>query len=121
MKKLLLIVFLIIVFPLVCLADSTVQFTWNPNSESDLAGYNLYQTDTSGNYVIGVDIPADSIPVGTETSTITVKDGTWFWVLTAFDIAGNESGPSNEVTATLDSIAPGEPVLNVTVTVTIIR
>ena len=107
MKKLLLA---LVAFFFMCgmgYAASNVTLVWDANSESDLAGYKLYQSNTSGNYT---SIPVMTIPAGTETANLLdVPDGTYFWVLTAYDISGNESGPSNEVTASLDSTAPEPP------------
>ena len=122
MKKLLLVVCMILGLTIPCWAGSTVVFSWNANLESDLKEYRLYQAEASGNYVLGVDSPVAIIPAGTVTSTlIDVADGHKYWVLTAVDLAGNESGKSNEVNAVLDSIAPGAPgglnVVTVTVTV----
>lgn len=116
-KSLLTILFLL--FSTIAWADSNVTFTWQPNSESDLKEYRLYQSDTSGDYVPGVDIPVAVIPVGTETVSINVDDGVWYWILTAIDEHDNESDKSNEVTASLDSIAPEAPTLNVVITVTV--
>lgn len=91
-------------------AASNVTFEWDPNSETDLAGYRLYQSQTSGQYTFGDGNQVATIAAGTETVTITnVTDGTYYWVLTAYDDNGNESGPSNEVTDTLDSTAPEPP------------
>ncbi len=96
----------------IAVADNSVAFTWDANPESDLAGYRLYQTDTAGVYVYGESFAVEEIPAGTETVTITgVSDGTMFWVLTAYDTEGNESGPSNEVSAILDSTPPGAPTI----------
>ena len=88
-----------------------VNLKWDANSESDLAGYRIYQSQTSGAYgAFSAEILA-----GTETVTLTdIPDGTYFWVLTAYDTNNNESGYSNEVTATLDGTAPGAP-LNFTI------
>lgn len=100
-------------------ADSTVKFKWDSNFESDLAGYNLYQSDVSMNYTPGVDKPVAVIPAGTETLTLdNVSDGHKFWVLTAFDLHGNESEISNEVNVVLDTLAPGVPTLEITVITT---
>ena len=87
-----------------------VVFEWDANSEEDLAGYRLYQTTTSGSYEYGVDKAIGDIPAGTETFTHSMNvDGTFFWVATAYDTAGNESGPSNEVTATINFKPPAPP------------
>jgi len=107
MKKLL---FGVIAFFFMCgmaCAASNVTFEWDANSESDLAGYRLYQSQVSGSYT---DVPVVTIPAGTETTTLLdVPDGTYFWVLTAYDTNENESGPSNEVTKTIDSTPPEPP------------
>lgn len=110
MKKLFLT--LILFFSLVSLTfagTSNVTFEWNANNEPDLAGYKLYQSTTSGIYIFGLSNEVLNIPAGTATGTINVIDGIWFWVLTAYDTEGNESGPSNEVTMTLDATGPDAP------------
>jgi hypothetical protein len=84
-----------------------VIFEWDANSESNLAGYRMYQTDTPGQYTFGVEHAIGVIPAGTETFThVMAVDGTFFWVATAYDTEGRESGPSNEVTATV-AFGPG--------------
>ena len=121
MKKISLILLgLVFLLSTTVFAGSTVTFSWEPNSESDLAGYKLYQSDTSGNYVIGVDKPIADIEAGTEIVTITdISDGHKYWILTAYDFHKNESGPSNEVSKLLDSTPPKAPVLKVIVIVEI--
>lgn len=102
----------------VCQAASNVTFEWDANSETDLAGYRLYQSQISGAYTFGDGNQVATILTGTETITITnTDDGIYFWVLTAYDTDGNESGASNEVTANLDTLAPGAPA---TLVITII-
>jgi fibronectin type 3 domain-containing protein len=105
MKKLL-ICLLIILWATVASAASSVTFEWDANPENDLAGYRLYQSNQSGVYG---QTPISVIPAGTETVVLDISDGTYFWVLTAFDDNGNESTHSNEVTKSLDSIPPGAP------------
>lgn len=86
-------------------------FKWDANTEKDLTGYRLYRSDKSGEYVYGKDKAIATIPAGTET--VKVKDlKPGYFVLTAFDTLGNESGPSVE----LESLAPIDPS-NVTITV----
>lgn len=77
-----------------------VRFVWDPNTETDLAGYRLYQ----GNELLG---PA--IPAGTETATREIGAGDHVFSLTAIDLSGNESGKSAPVTLSLDEIPPGVP------------
>lgn len=87
-----------------------VVFEWDPNSEEDLAGYRLYQSVTPGQYVFGEENATGSIPAGTETFTLqTQEDGTFYWVVTAYDTSGNESGPSNEVSADINFKPPAPP------------
>lgn len=94
-------------------AATNLTFQCDKNTEPDLAGYNVYRSDTSGDYtdVTPLNFPIASLadpdnPSFTEES---VPDGTWFWVATAYDIYGNESVYSDELTETLDTTAPGPP------------
>ena len=107
MKRILLFVLAVLFLATSAFAASDVTFEWNANSEADLAGYRLYQSTQSGTYVGN---PVATIAEGTETVTLTdVPDGTWYWVLTAYDTNDNESEYSNEVTASLDTEAPAPP------------
>jgi len=74
---------------------SSATLTWDPNTESDLAGYKVYRATASGAY---------GAPLATLQGNVTsyVAAGlqagtTYFFVLTAYDSTGNESSMSNEV------------------------
>ncbi len=86
---------------------ATVQVTWNPNTEPDLAGYRLYVGEVSGQY-------GEPIDVGNVTGhvmEITPQYGaTYSFAVTAYDTSGNESGYSDEATCFVpDSRAPEKP------------
>ena len=88
----------------------TATLSWDSNTEADLAGYRVYQSQVSGLYngLPVADIP--SVAIGTPTFQISAlkEDQTYFWVITAYDTSGNESGFSNEVTKTI-SVPPNAP------------
>lgn len=107
MRKLILILVLIL-FPVLCFAASDVTLEWDLNTEQDMAGYRVYQSASPG-IVPAPGLKVGEIPHPTNTYTFIVQDGTWYWVVTAYDTENNESGPSNEVTATLDTEAPTPP------------
>jgi len=110
MKKILAVLAMVLMFAGTAFADSEITFEWDANSEGDLVGYRLYQSDTSGSYTFGDGNQVATITAGTEIVTITgITDGTYFWVLTAYDTNENESGPSNEVTKTIDNTPPAPP------------
>lgn len=126
MKKLILTLLACLLLAGMAYADNSVTFKWDKNTETDLAGYRLYQSPTPDGQVVGVDIPIDIAPEAglydhgivpdleptKDAYTLTsVPDGVWYWILTAYDTQGNESGKSNEVSATLDSIPPGVPTI----------
>jgi len=91
----------------VAFAQSNVTIAWTAREELDLAGYEVFQRLQDGVY--DYDAPAATIQVGTETATLLeVPDGTYFWMLRAFDQAGNRGIDSAEVTASLDTVAPGQ-------------
>ena len=107
------ILFFVIAFFLMVTSSAfamDIGFEWDPNSESDLAGYRLYQSAISGTYNLGVGNEVMDISAGTETCTLVgVTDGQWYWVLTAYDSNGNESSVSNEVSKAVDETAPAPP------------
>ncbi|HSF66349.1 MAG TPA: hypothetical protein VLA67_02865 [Nitrospiraceae bacterium] len=79
--------------------------TWNPNSESDLAGYRIYRcsqqlcTRTSGRASLLATLgKVTSFNMGTPAEIT-------YYFATAYDFRNNESGPSNLATF----IPPGSP------------
>ena len=100
---------------------ANVTFTWDANTETDLAKYKLYQAETVGGpytkaQVVGegnlkaIIMLGDLADVANPEYTLTdVADGRHYWVLTAADLTNLESGFSNEVTTIIDSTPPGPP------------
>ena len=85
---------------------TTVTMMWDPSPESDLAGYRIYQSKISGGpYARIGQIQVMAVP---EFTTGTLANGTYFWVVTAYNTAGMESGYSNEVSKTI-ATAPAPP------------
>jgi fibronectin type 3 domain-containing protein len=80
-------------------SSSSATLTWNANTESDLAGYKVYRATASGAY---------GAPIATVLRNVTTYQAiglqfgtTYFFVVTAFDVAGNESAYSNEVSKSI--------------------
>jgi len=72
------------------------QLAWNPNTESDLAGYRVYYGTASRTY-------GTPVNVGNVTScplTGLSPGVTYYLAVTAYDTQNNESGFSNEVSYT---------------------
>lgn len=93
---------------------ATVTLGWEPNSESDLAGYKLYYGNsprTQAPYTQAVVINDKAAT----TWQITLDPGVYYFALTAYDTSGNESGYSAEVSAEISHQSPpgkpGKPVL----------
>ena len=104
-NKIMLIV-IIMLLPAIAFA-ATVQVTWNPNTEPDLAGYRLYVGEASGQY-------GEPVDVGNVTGhvmEITPQHGaTYYFALTAYDTSGNESGYSDEASCFIpDGVKPEKP------------
>jgi fibronectin type 3 domain-containing protein len=77
--------------------SAQVTLAWDPNTDSDTAGYKLYYGEASGSY-------SQVIDVGDTTSyTVTnlTNGNTYYFTSTAYDATGNESEHSNEVIKTL--------------------
>jgi uncharacterized repeat protein (TIGR01451 family) len=90
-------------------ADSVVTLVWDANAESDLAGYLVKYGPSPGFYTT-------TLPVG--VATIYTVSGlspgtTYYFVVHAYDLAGNISLPSNEIAAVPQTVVG--PVLAVSV------
>ena len=70
-----------------------VTLAWNPNQESDLAGYKIHYGTASGSYSVHMDVQR----VTTYTLTGLTAGQTYYFATTAYDTSGNESSYSNEV------------------------
>ena len=130
MKKLF---FVLLIFVLIAaLAAPTwagnkqLTFAWEQvlPETNDLKEWRIYSaTQSGGPYTLTATVPYVS-PQTTYTSSqqMTSPDGQriqYFFVLTALDTAGNQSGYSNEVNTWIDFEGPGIPT-KFTVTVTVV-
>lgn len=91
-----------------------VTVSWDANSESDLAGYKVYIGESSGNYSGNVDV--GNVLQFTWNNLAVGK--IYFFAVTAYDAAGNESDFSEEVSIALDppvDTNPPAPPRNVNV------
>lgn len=78
-------------------AADDVTLAWDANTESNLVGYRLYQSQTSGVYPFGDGNQVATILEGETVEVTDLGSGSYYWVLTAYDTDGLESEPSNEV------------------------
>jgi len=99
----------------------TLDFEWEQVISSDFKEWVLYvKQGTSGggflaNYTVLATIPYDGteVPVYMAPVDQDSPDGTeftYFFVMTAKDTDGNESGASNEVSGRIDFLSPDDPV-----------
>ena len=106
-------------------AGIPLTFEWDyPNITSDLAGFYLYRSSTSGE-LFGQNaklvVQVTNWPQTTRTCIEkNVPNGIWYWRITAKDTEVNESDYSNEVPYTVvDTTAPDEPEnLRISISVT---
>jgi len=93
-----------------------ITFGWGQDlpSPNDLRGWKLYKSSSAGGpYSFMTEIPFATVQ--TEyTVTVTIdypnnQKTKYFYVLTAIDTSGNESGYSNEVAKEVDFLSPVAP------------
>mgnify|MGYP006299498725 CR=1 FL=1 len=87
-----------------------VNVTWDPNSEPDLSGYKVYYGTSSRSYSTILDVGNT-----TEHTITNLTDGVqYYFAVTAYDTALNESGYSEEVNTFVgnsDTTPPARPNL----------
>jgi len=107
--------FLFISAPALAVAIPTnLTLGWDANTEADLAGYRIYSTHVPGDYILGPNGEGNIADVSVPSTETTIdlsseQDGNICFVATAYDISGNESGPSNEICWELDTSSPNTP------------
>lgn len=89
-----------------------LELTWDPPTTNtdgtplaDLAGYKIYYGQSSGNY-------SETLNVGNVTSHLLgglAEGKTYYFAAAAYDVSGNESDFSNEVSAAIPSSEPPHP------------
>jgi len=84
-----------------------VTLAWDANTEPDLAGYKVHYGTASGSYTTIVDVHN----VITATVTGLAAGQTYYFVVTAYNAANNESGYSNQVSYSVPAAngAPATP------------
>jgi hypothetical protein len=76
-------------------APTSVYLTWDANTESDIAGYNVYRSGVSGGSYVKIN---DTLITGTDYSDVPPLSGPfYYYCITAQIEAGTESRLSNEV------------------------
>lgn len=85
----------------------TIDLDWFDNNEADLAGYDVYRSQSAGGPYTKLNSATLALSVYSDT---TVTEGvTYYYVVTASDTTGNESNNSAEVSATA-LVTPVGPV-----------
>ncbi|BCA54079.1 hypothetical protein W02_12190 [Nitrospira sp. KM1] len=79
--------------------NQTAILQWNANKEQNLSGYRVYRATSSGGY--GAPVATLQGNVTSFTSSGLQLGTTYFFVITAYDSQGNESGWSNEVSKSI--------------------
>ncbi|NBC84457.1 MAG: carbohydrate-binding protein [Bacteroidetes bacterium] len=88
--------------------DGSVSLNWNDNGEGDLAGYNVYRSTSSGGSYSQINGSLVSNSDYTDNSA--TNGTTYYYVVTAEDGSGNESGYSGEASATPSGGGTGSPI-----------
>jgi fibronectin type 3 domain-containing protein len=86
-----------------------ITLAWDPNTESDLAGYRIHSGSASGSYTMHIDVHN----VTSYTVTGLTDGQSYYFAATAYDSAGNESGYSNQVSYSVPAAngAPSTPAV----------
>lgn len=91
--------------------DKFVQLQWTVNTEPDIRYYDIYRSKISGfTPSAGDSIGRVSHPTVTYRDSLVTNDSTYYYKITALDLAGNKSGYSSQTSATPhDTTPPVQP------------
>lgn len=88
-------------------ASANVTLAWNPSTDPQVAGFNIYYGGVSGAYT-------NKTSVGTTTSLMVsnlVPGATYYFAATTYNAAGSESAFSSEVSYTVPPLPPVQLVV----------
>ncbi len=90
--------------------DGSVVLNWTPNGESDLDSYTIYRS-TTATAPRTYSILENGLNAAQYVDSSAANGTTYYYTVTAVDVNGNESDPSDEVSATPieDTISPAAP------------
>ncbi|MEO1049351.1 MAG: T9SS type A sorting domain-containing protein [Bacteroidota bacterium] len=83
--------------------ETTVDLSWNDNSESDIFGYNLYRSTVDGFAPGGSNLLAAGITSNSFQNIDLVDGETYYYLLTAIDSSGNESPSATQLSFLIQS------------------
>ena len=78
---------------------ATVDFSWKPNKEPNLAGYIIYYGFASRDYQYSLDIENPPLVDGRVSGSVTGLESNtlYYFTVTAYDVEGNESDDAHEL------------------------
>jgi hypothetical protein len=109
------------VSPVTAQDKKSIIVEWKQDISDDFGGWYFYKYAVSGGWVLKKDGGDPWLILayeGGQQTTYTAgavltgppgQESTFFFVLTSYDVNGNESDQSNEVTYTLDFLSPNQP------------
>src|SRR5215831_555543 len=91
----------------------SIKLAWDPSADSSVAGYNVYRSQQSGSYPSTPLNGAAVIPTTGFNDSSVQSGATYFYVVTAVNTSGVQSGYSNEIQATAPVLTTNKaPVVN---------
>jgi hypothetical protein len=90
---------------------ASLTLAWDPNTEPDIAGYKLYCGEASGRYIASIDV--GNVTQFQPTLKNLNPGDKAFFVVSAYNTSGLESGYSNEVSYTKPALP--QPTLEISV------
>ncbi len=111
-KLFLIMAFIFFFSPFISLCEvqaASVTLTWDRNQEPDIAGYKIFYGTTTHNYINSITVNDRANQPLTRSYTVTgLQDGvTYYFAIKAFDLAGQQSDFSDEVSIKINGNSGG--------------
>lgn len=88
-----------------------IQISWQPSPSTNVAGYNVYRSTTTG--TLGSKMNSALVTSSTYTDTSVNNGVTYYYTVRAVDTSGNEDSNTNQASATAQTTGPSSVELKI--------
>lgn len=87
-------------------SDNTTEFNWTASVDTNFQNYTVQLSDNSSFASINFTFDIIGATTNSSLNSTEIRDGTWYWRVVAYDIAGNSNVSATNFTLNMDATPP---------------